>query len=91
MIAQLVLHLAEEYAPSIHVRLSEKTRGGISNSSVRAETQSVTHYFSPPLDLPMFMKRKTATPSIILAAEFPRNLLRGLSAPSILIPCSGAM
>jgi hypothetical protein len=32
---------------------------------------------------PVFEKRITAMPSIMLAAEFPRNLLRGFSVPSI--------
>lgn len=50
-----------------------------------------TYYFSPPLLVPLFIKRKIATPSIMLAAEFPKNLLRGFIAPSILILCSGAM
>lgn len=30
-------------------------------------------------------------PSIILAAELPKNLLLGFKVPSILILCSGAM
>lgn len=37
------------------------------------------------------MKRNTAIPSIMLAAELPKNLLLGLSAPSILMLCSGAI
>jgi len=30
-------------------------------------------------------------PSIMLAAELPKNLLRGFNVPSILMLCSGAM
>lgn len=44
-----------------------------------------THYFSPPLLLPRFVNRKYEMPSIKLAAELPRNLLRGLKVPSTLM------
>lgn len=40
---------------------------------------------------PVFRNLRTAMPSIILAAELPRNLLLGLSVPSIRMWCSGAM
>jgi hypothetical protein len=40
---------------------------------------------------PVFSSRKTAMPSIILAAELPKNLLLGFKVPSMRILCSGAM
>ena len=51
----------------------------ISNSDVEYEKKS--YYFSPP----RLRSRKMAIPSIRLAAEFPRNLLRGFRVPSIRI------
>jgi hypothetical protein len=40
---------------------------------------------------PVLRNLITAMPSIMLAAELPRNLLRGFSVPSTLMLCSGAM
>ena len=48
------------------------------------------YYFSPPGLVPLFVKRSTAMPSIMLAAEFHKNFLRGFSVPSTRILCSGA-
>jgi hypothetical protein len=49
-----------------------------------------TNYRSPfEGSFPLFIKLKIAIPSIILAAEFPKNLLRGFSVPSTRMWCSG--
>lgn len=51
-----------------------------------------SHYRSPFSEsLPLFIMVKIAVPSIILAAELPKNLLLGFSVPSTLILCPGTM
>ena len=90
MIPELVLHFAKENASSVHVGLGEKAAQGSAicseldlNLTWQARTTSLRFGLSK--------EPQMAMPSIKLAAEFPRNLLRGLSVPSMRMLCSGAM
>jgi hypothetical protein len=97
MIAELVLHLTKEDPTCIHIRLGQEA-AAVSTFSILALLSALirhtakhvghvkTHYFSPPPPFfPLFVNLNTAIPSIKLAAEFPKNLLRGFSVPSIRI------
>jgi hypothetical protein len=75
MISKLVFHLAEEDASRIHVGLCHKAV----QVSIRNLQADIPIYNRSPV----FKNLMTAIPSIILAAEFPRNLLLGFSVPSI--------
>jgi hypothetical protein len=84
VVAEFVLHLAEQDPSHVYVRLCDEARR---LSARRLVThKNVTHNRSP-----VFKNLITAMPSIILAAELPRNLLLGFSVPSTRILCSGAM
>lgn len=105
LVAELVLHLTEEDATRVHVWLREEAVPGTSATPsfrpwghdiprliISRNRARETHYLSPLVrSFPLPSRLKNATPSIMLAAEFPRNLLRGFSVPSTRTPWSGAM
>jgi hypothetical protein len=83
VVAELVLHRPEQDAARVHVGLCDET--------ACCEPQDVVVMCLTYNRSPVFNSRRTAMPSIILAAELPRNLLRGLRVPSMRMLCSGAM
>jgi hypothetical protein len=86
VVAELVLHFSEQDAAGVHVGLRQDAIFFVSLALEFFNTDRSTYYRSPLTgSFPRFNSRKTAVPSIRLAAELPRNLLRGLSVPSILI------
>lgn len=88
MVSQLILHLAEKDAPGVHVRLRERAGQQISLVAIWQPTpKTEAAYYRSPFDgsLPLFKMDRMAVPSIMLAAEFPKNLLLGLRVPSTLI------
>lgn len=91
VVAELVLHFSEQNSAGVHIRLRQNA-GKCQMVFFFFIVVKKTYYRSPLAgSVPRFKKRKIAVPSIRLAAELPRNLLRGLSVPSILMWCSGAM
>lgn len=92
MVSELVLHLAKEDAPRVHIRLCQYAVR-VSATAAQGEVAPVITYYLSPLDLslPLFSNVRMAVPSIRLAAELPRNLLRGFRVPSIRMWCSGTM
>lgn len=90
VVAELVLHFSEQDSARVHIRLRQDA--GKCKLDVFYFYCKETYYRSPLAEsVPRFKKRKIAVPSIRLAAELPKNLLRGFSVPSILMWCSGAM
>lgn len=85
MVAELVLHGPEEDAADVDVRLRDKA------VSSQRPTLLLAGVSVPYKRSPVFSSRRTAMPSIMLAAELPKNLLRGLRVPSTRMLCSGAM
>jgi hypothetical protein len=83
VVAELVLHRSEEDAARIHVWLGDEA---VFMLAFKFPSGAYTYNRSP-----VFKSLKTAMPSIILAAEFPRNLLLGFKVPSMRMLCSGAM
>lgn len=84
VVAEFVFHRAEENAASVHVGLRDEAVHV--RSACFHYGRWCTYYRSP-----VFRSRKIAIPSIMLAAELPRNLLLGFKHPSIRMLCSGAM
>lgn len=93
VISELIFHLSEKDSTRVHVWLSQRAIPKLESIWSRAKSEQwYTYYVSPFfLSVPLFSRRRKAIPSIILAAEFPKNLLLGFKVPSIRMWCSGAI